>query len=877
MHIMMKVKLTLLAFFLLSSGILFCQNRETNSISSDKDLKFIGMPVGGIGAGQVYLGGDGQLWYWDIFNIRRINPGGPGDKFYLNPMVQDHTFEQGFAIKVFNSDAPGITPSVFPLRVGGFSEISFTGEYPIGKVKYSDPRTAVEVSLVAYSPFIPTDYQSSDYPAVIMEYTVTNTGDVAVDIDLIGWLQNMANFQTASKTKGFHKNRIIKNNTSIQMIASSNADDSDLPDFGNMTLTLMDAEGWGNPRCPRDINYNLPEVGTLESAEAEAVLGSTLTGALGRRIVLEPQQSKTVTFILSWYFPNLHRPESGFHNLKNKENIRWNYSSKHSSSADVAQSIMEKKEYLFSSTKGWNQVWYNSTLPKWFLDRTFVNTGTLATSSCYLIDDLTGDKDNQGRFYAMEGVYLGHGTCTHVFHYEQALGRVFPNLARKLRTQIDYGLSYSDNGIIGYRGEYSNIGHHDGRGYAVDGHAGTILRAYREHLMSANTEYLVEYWPKIKKSIEYMIDHDAEISGRPDGILEGIQYNTLDRMWYGKNAWISSMYNAVLRAGEAMALEMGDRKFAKKCKKIAESGKEKMSQELFNGEYFINILDPENPVPPNTNIGCHIDQILGESWARQVNLPRILPEDQTKSALKSIFKYSYYDRVGDYLDTAIIKNVRFYALPDEAGTMICSFPKGGADKAPGEVRNEWEKLVVGYFSECMTGFTYQAAAHMIAEGLVDEGLTMIEAIHNRYSPDKRNPYNEVEYGNHYTRAMSSYGAYVAATGFSYHGPKGELGFSPKISPEKFKSAFITAEGFGSFGQVIENKKQVISVDLSFGKLRLSTLIFDVTGAKDDSIVEMKVNGAGVSAKSEWHDGKMTLTFEQLEMLTGDVLTIKILK
>jgi uncharacterized protein (DUF608 family) len=59
---------------------------------------FIGMPIGGINCGQVYIGEDGQLWYWDIFNIRKINPGGPGDKFYLNPMQQSKEFEQGFAI-----------------------------------------------------------------------------------------------------------------------------------------------------------------------------------------------------------------------------------------------------------------------------------------------------------------------------------------------------------------------------------------------------------------------------------------------------------------------------------------------------------------------------------------------------------------------------------------------------------------------------------------------------------------------------------------------------------------------------------------------------------------------------------------------------------
>ena len=90
------------------------------------------MPVGGIGSGQVYLGGDGQLWYWDIANIRRINPGGPGDKFYINPMVQDKQLGQGFAIRVKNK----ITPFVKSLRIGGFSDIQFNGQYPIGNVSY---------------------------------------------------------------------------------------------------------------------------------------------------------------------------------------------------------------------------------------------------------------------------------------------------------------------------------------------------------------------------------------------------------------------------------------------------------------------------------------------------------------------------------------------------------------------------------------------------------------------------------------------------------------------------------------------------------------------------------------------------------------------
>ena len=72
-----------------------------------------------------------------------------------------------------------------------------------------------------------------------------------------------------------------------------------------------------------------------------------------------------------------------------------------------------------------------------------------------------------------------------------------------------------------------------------------------------------------------------------DGLLDGAQENTLDAAWFGKIAWLSSLYAAALRAGEVLARELQDEAFAALCGKRAEQTQATIEQELWNGEFFI--------------------------------------------------------------------------------------------------------------------------------------------------------------------------------------------------------------------------------------------------------------------------------------------------
>ena len=197
----------------------------------------------------------------------------------------------------------------------------------------------------------------------------------------------------------------------------------------------------------------------------------------------------------------------------------------------------------------------------------------------------------------------------------------------------------------------------------------------------------------------------------------------------------------------------------------------------------------------------------------QVGLDRVIPREQTVSALNSLWRYNFTPDAGGYAikHVQIAQAFRWYAMPGEAGLLMTTWPKGGAtDAIPGgRLRPEKNPDVWtgpgGYFNECMNGFEYQAAAHMVYEGapgseLVMQGLAVTRAIHERYGAAKRNPYNEIECGDHYARSMASYGVFLAACGFEYHGPKQHIGFAPRLTPENFKAAFTAAEGWGTYSQ-----------------------------------------------------------------------------
>jgi hypothetical protein len=165
---------------------------------------------------------------------------------------------------------------------------------------------------------------------------------------------------------------------------------------------------------------------------------------------------------------------------------------------------------------------------------------------------------------------------------------------------------------------------------------------------------------------------------------------------------------------------------------------------------------------------------------------------------------------------------------------------------------------------------------MVAEGMVEEGLAITRTIHDRYHASKRNPWNEVECGDHYSRAMASYGVFINICGYYYHGPKGELSFLPKLTPENFKSAFTVAQGWGAYAQTFANNTQQVVIKLVYGKLCLNKLSITRFDEKNVISTIVKIDNQEVSSSITENNDCIDILFDGVVTIATDQeLTVEV--
>ena len=430
--------------------------------------------------------------------------------------------------------------------------------------------------------------------------------------------------------------------------------------------------------------------------------------------------------------------------------------------------------------------------------------------------------------------------------------------------RIDFTHQQREDGGVNNRTDVPSPPRPTGEQPFADGHASCILKAYREALNQPDDAFFRQYWPHIKRAVEYLIARDAKTAGgEPSGILQDDQWNTYDEALHGVTTFISGYYLAALRAGEEWARRQGDEAAASRFRGVFEKGQQKLIELCWNGEYFQQHLPGYEKRPGEVGPGCMADQLIGQWWAHQLGLGYILPREKVVAALRAVFKYNFMSDLTGWPHAP-----RAFAGAKDKGLIICTWPKGGR---PGHV--------MLYSDEVWTGIEYQVAAHMIYEGLVEEGFAIVKAARDRYDgiprpPIQRNPWNEIECGGHYARAMSSGSFLPLLAGWEYDGPRQAVRFMPRHTPEKFKAFFTSPEGWGSLSQSREGQSQRNEISVCEGRLPVSKVALAAISAPKQ--VKVQSNGKSVDCSYSYKEGVLSIALKHRAVVeAGHALLIRV--
>lgn len=738
----------------------------------DAELSRIAMPVGGIGTGCISFGGRGQLIDWELFN-RPAKGFTPESFFCLRVEGEQGTHTRVLERSLLEEEYDGPSGSTSALHgLPRFSEGEFAAAYPFGQVRLTDPALPVEATVRAYNPLVPGDSDASGIPALIYRAGIRNTTNMTLSVSVCGNLQNVVGRQATAGLPSGNAFDLVRLDGATVLHGYGSEVASDDEACGTLAMAVI-----GDPVSSHRLTWARRSWGDSlldfwDDFEADGQVSGPDEGArvpTGSLVVtkeIAPGGCEEFTFVIAWHFPNRHGWTHRFQGppeySHSADLVGNHYTGRFGNATDVVRHLVGRLDAYERRTRSYVETITRSSLPAEVQDAVLSNTAVLKSPTCFRIAD--------GTFLAWEGCDPDHGSChgscTHVWNYQYALEQLFPDLAWTMR-EVEFVHSLDERGMMSFRAGLPLRTQGTGwRVAAADGQMGALVRLYRTWRLTGRDDLLRRYWPGARKAMEFAWIPQGWDADR-DGLMEGCQHSTSDVEYYGPNGVNQSWYLAALAACARMAHAVGDDAFGRTCEQVLASGAAKTDAELFNGEYYQQTVRPagsadriadglrirydgDNPdvgsddlVDPDLQIGpgCMTDQLAGHALAELCGLDDHLDARHTATAMRSVIRYNHRDDFFSHMN-----HLRSYALGADQGLLNCTYPHGDRPCRP-----------FPYYNEVWTGLEYTAAVALAAQGERDLARRIVGEVRQRHTGRARNPFNEVECGNHYVRSMASFG------------------------------------------------------------------------------------------------------------------------
>ncbi len=800
--------------------------REKDGITkyTGENLDYIAFPLGGIGAGMLCLEGNAGLTSVSIRNRPEIfnQPcmfsafcikGANGSARVLEGQVPRwKIFGQPGAGNGLGSTHFGLPRCKTEYFTARFPFASVSLDYPVFPSHQHSSRGGEEdtlkVEVTGWSPFMPGDADNSSLPAAAIEYTfINNSGKTVEGI----YSFHSKNF-LAEKDRTDNPVRAVKNGFILHQSGTKEQPWTE----GSFCATVPGEKTGVDCRWFRSGWFDALTMVWEEIEKCRCTANPPVKegeqqspgGSLYVPVKIPARGRKTVRLLLSWYVPqsNIRTGSQPEGKAKNIFYQPW-YSGRFKSIADVSDYWSDNYASLKEKTLSFTECFYKTSLPAEVVEAIAANL-TILKSPTVL-------RQKDGRLWCWEGCADNFGSCagscTHVWNYAQATAHLFPGLERTLR-QTEFNENQNEEGHQTFRALLPiRPTPHDFYA-AADGQLGGIMKVYRDWRISGDTQWLKGLWKKVKNSLNYCIETwDPEHKG----ILQEPHHNTYDIEFWGPDGMCGSFYLGALKAACLMAEAMNDS--VPLYKELYGKGRKYMETRLFNGKYFYQEIRWKNlkaayPAGRKSAIpeearkfiaregplyqygkGCLSDGILGDWIANVCGLNNVVDKKKVKKHLLSVYRYNFRKTLVKHSNP----QRPGFALGDDGGLLVCTWPEGGKLSLP-----------FPYSNEVFTGIEYQVASHLMMHGCVKEALDIVKTARERYNGKRRNPFDEYECGHWYGRALSSYGLLQGLTGIRYDAVEKTLYIRPVIKGD-FASFISTETGFGLAG--LKNKKPFLRV------------------------------------------------------------------
>ncbi|MHB1460368.1 MAG: GH116 family glycosyl hydrolase [Armatimonadota bacterium] len=786
-------------------------------------LDRIAYPLGGIGAGMICLDGTGAISNVSVRNQPNV---------FLEPCMFSalSVLGDGVSARVLEAPVPRWkafgspgTGNGLPDKTYGlprFSGAEFQSRYPFASVDLQDIENGpIAASLVGWSPFVPGDADRSSLPMAALEYEFANLTEEPVDAVYSFHSRNFMATGSPGAGVAAAPGGFVLQQASVegkpweQGAFCACVDDADV---------VVDHKwfrgGWFDSLT---MAWNAVAAGKVIANPPVSEGDASPGGSLYVPFRLEAGQVKTITLMLCWYVPHseLQIGEScgcASCDQPKPTHSPW-YAGQYADIQAVAATWRADYHQLRAEAMKFTDCFFDSTLPDTALEAVEANLSILKSPTIL--------RQTDGRIWAWEGCCDStgccHGSCTHVWNYAQALPHLFPDLERTMR-ETEFLVNQDERGHQNFRAWLPIRTPDHGFHAAADGQLGGIIKLYRDWRISGDAEWLRSLWPMAKASLNYCIE-----LWDPDhlGVTIEPHHNTYDIEFWGADGMCSSIYLGALKAAELMGAVCGDE--VPLYTELLSKGLTYLDEQLYNGEYYTQkvqwrdlraaqamlntygyspeaqaILEIEGP-KYQYGTGCISDGVIGFWMTQAAGLGMVGNQELVTSHLASIYRYN----LKHDLSTHANPQRPTFALGDEGGLLLCSWPHGVKPQLP-----------FVYSDEVWTGIEYQVASHCIMNGLVDEGLDIVRTCRDRYDGRKRNPYNEYECGHWYARAMASYALLQALTGACYDAVTKVLTLHPAMQGD-FRGFLSTASGYGTVGV----KDGQPFVDVVLGQIEISKI------------------------------------------------------